>query len=175
IGRLYGPYRSKVYLGPAATETRLKAEAPNCRILHIASHGIIDNERPMYSEIVLSQAEESDDDGVLEAWEIANLDLKAEMVVLSACDTGGGRLAAGEGFIGLSWAFFVAGCPSTVVSQWSVDAESTSQLMVEFHRNLLAGLGKAQALRQAELKVMKNKRYEHPFYWAAFIVVGKSN
>ena len=75
--------------------------------------------------------------------------------------------------IGLSWAFFVAGCPTTVVSQWSVEAESTSQLMVEFHRNLLVGLTKAEALRRAELKLLKgNPRYRHPFYWAGFVVIG---
>ncbi|HYM00647.1 MAG TPA: CHAT domain-containing protein, partial [Blastocatellia bacterium] len=152
-----------------------KAEAGGCRILHIATHGIIDNVKPMYSEIVLSRAEGSDDDGLLEAWEIANMDLNTDLVVLSACDTAGGRLAEGEGIIGLTWAFFVAGCPSTVVSQWSVEVGSTSELMVEFHRNLLAGFGKADALRRAELKLMKDPRYAHPFYWAGFVVVGKSN
>jgi CHAT domain-containing protein len=74
--------------------------------------------------------------------------------------------------VGLSWAFFVAGCPSTVVSQWSVNADSTTELMVEFHRNLLAGLSKGQALRKAELKLLKNPQYSAPFYWAPFVLVG---
>ena len=98
----------------------------------------------------------------------------ADLAVLSACDTARGHIGAGEGVIGLSWAFFVAGCPATVVSQWSVDADSTSKLMVEFHRNLLAGKTKSEALRQAELKLMKNRRYSDPFYWAGFVVVGDS-
>ncbi|MGH9763968.1 MAG: CHAT domain-containing protein, partial [Blastocatellia bacterium] len=166
IGRIYGAGRSEVYVGEEATEDRLKAKAGSCRILHIATHGIIDNTNPMYSQIVLSQAQGSSDDGLLEAWEIANMDINADLVVLSACDTAGGRVEEGEGIIGLSWAFFIAGCPSTVVSQWSVEAGSTGELMVEFHRNLLAGLGKAEALRQAELKLLKSADHSHPFYWA---------
>jgi CHAT domain-containing protein/tetratricopeptide (TPR) repeat protein len=172
IGKLYGPMRSKIYVGAEATEDRLKAESAGYRILHIAGHGIVNNTSPMYSQIVLGRAESSQDDGLLEAWEIMNLDLKADLAVLSACDTAGGRIGPGEGMIGLSWAFFVAGCPSTVVSQWAVDADSTTELMVEFHRNLLAGLGKAQALRKAELKLLMSRKYSAPFYWAPFVLVG---
>jgi len=172
IGRLYGAARSKVYIGPEATEVRLKAEAAACRVLHIAGHGIVNNTSPMYSQILLSKDEGSDDDGLLEAWEIVEMDLHADLVVLSACETARGRVGAGEGMIGLSWAFFVAGCPSTVVSQWSVNADSTTELMVNFHRNLLAGLSKAQALRKAELKLLKNPQYSAPFYWAPFVLVG---
>jgi CHAT domain-containing protein len=150
----------------------LKADAGNFRILHIAGHGIVNNINPMYSQIVLARADSSDDDGILEAWEIMNLNLKANLAVLSACDTARGRVRSGEGIIGLSWAFFVAGCPATVVSQWSVDAESTTDLMVEFHRNLRAGKNKVAALRQAELKLLKSRNYSHPFYWAPFIVMG---
>jgi CHAT domain-containing protein/tetratricopeptide (TPR) repeat protein len=175
IGRLYGPMRSKIYLGAQATEDTLKAESASYRILHIAGHGIVNNASPMYSQIVLSRAEGSEDDGLLEAWEIMNMDLKADLAVLSACDTAGGRIGPGEGMIGLSWAFFVAGCPSTVVSQWAVDANSTTELMVEFHRNLLAGLGKAQALRKAELKLLKSQHYSAPFYWAPFVLVGNGS
>jgi CHAT domain-containing protein len=116
---------------------------------------------------------------MLEAWEIMKLDLKAEMVVLSACDTARGRVAGGEGMIGLAWAFFVAGCPTTVVSQWSVEVNSTTELMVEFHKGLKPGiegrssnLSKAGALLAAVLKLMKNPHYRHPFYWAPFVVIG---
>jgi CHAT domain-containing protein len=175
IGKLYGPARSRVYVGAEATEDRLKADAGNFRILHIAGHGIVNNTSPMYSQIVLSRADSSDDDGLLEAWEIMNLSLRADLAVLSACDTARGRVRSGEGIIGLSWAFFVAGCPATVVSQWSVDAESTTALMVEFHRNLLAGKNKVAALREAELKLLKSSKYSHPFYWAPFVVMGDPN
>ena len=175
LGQLYARHRSRIYLGPDATEDRLKADASGFRILHLAAHGILNDASPMYSQIILSRAQGSDDDGILEAWEVANMDLKADLVVLSACDTARGRVAGGEGMIGLTWAFFVAGVPATVVSQWSVDSESTSALMVQFHRNLLAGLPKAEALRRAELKLLRDPRYNHPFYWAPFVVVGDPN
>ncbi|HKV42256.1 MAG TPA: CHAT domain-containing protein, partial [Blastocatellia bacterium] len=172
LGKLYGPEHSRLYLGADASEDRLKAEASKCRILQIAAHGIVNNTSPMYSQIVLSRPAGSLDDGTLEAWEVLNLDLNADLVVLTACETARGRVGAGEGMIGLTWAFFVAGCPTTVATQWKVEAESTTPLMVEFHRNLLAGVGKSEALRRAELKVMRTKQYAHPFYWAGFVIVG---
>jgi CHAT domain-containing protein len=175
LGALYGPARSKVYVEAYATEDTFKSEAPTCRILHIAAHGIVDNSSPMYSQIILSRGPASDDDGVLEAWEVMNLDLKADLVVLSACETARGRVSAGEGMIGLSWAFFVAGCPTTVASQWKVEAPATTPLMLEFHRSLLSNIGKAQALRRAELKLLRTRRYAHPFYWAGFVVIGDGN
>ena len=104
--------------------------------------------------------------------EVMKLDLKADLVVLSACETARGKVGNGEGMIGLSWAFFVAGAPATVASQWSVDAASTTELMVGFHRNLERHKGKAESLRQAMLKLLNGKKYNHPFYWAGFVVVG---
>jgi CHAT domain-containing protein len=176
LAKIYGSAQSKVYTGAEATEDRFKSDAPGARVLHIAAHGIVNNASPMYSQLVLSRSPGSQDDGVLEAWEIMNMDLKADLVVLAACDTAGGRYGAGEGMIGLSWAFFIAGCPTTVVSQWSVEAESTSRLMIDFHRNLRSGLAKAEALRRAELKLLRgDQRYRDPFYWAPFVVIGAAN
>jgi len=180
LGELYGPGRSRIYIGTEAREDRVKAEAGQYRILQLATHAILNNANPMYSHIVLSQsAGDLKEDGLLEAWEIMNLDLKADLVVLSACDTARGRIGAGEGVIGLTWALFVAGSPTTVVSQWSVESASTTELMLNFHRNLKGpGAGsqyamtKAEALRQAELKLLRTKRYQHPFFWAGFVVVG---
>ncbi len=180
LGQLYGPGRSKIYIGAEAREDRVKLEAGRYRILQLATHAILNNANPMYSDVVLSQpAGDSTEDGLLEAWEIMDLDLKADLVVLSACDTARGRIGAGEGVIGLTWAFFVAGSPTTVVSQWSVESESTTELMLNFHHNLKGpGAGsqyamtKAEALRQAQLKLLRTKRYQHPFFWAGFVVVG---
>ena len=87
----------------------------------------------MYSNLVLTQGSAAED-GLLEAWELMNMDLRADLVVLSACETARGRVGAGEGVIGLSWALFVAGSPTTVVSQWKVASASTAQLMLEFQR-----------------------------------------
>jgi CHAT domain-containing protein len=179
LGKLYAP-RSTVYIGAEAREARIKAEAGKYDILHLATHGILNDASPMYSHLVLSQtAEGQTEDGLLEAWEIMNLDLKAKLVVLSACETARGRVSAGEGVIGLTWALFVAGCPTTVVSQWKMDSAATTELMIEFHRNLrrrMGGqnsrLGVASSLREAELKLLRTKQYHHPFYWAGFVVVG---
>ncbi len=176
LQRLYGADHSTIYIGADAREERVKADAGKYRILHLATHGVFDDASPMYSQVLLSKEEgNAREDGFLEAWEIMNLDLKAELVVLSACETARGRVGAGEGMIGLSWALFVAGSPSTVVSQWKVDAASTTTLMLEFHRSLRARNSKARALQQATLKILQDRRYRHPFYWAAFVLIGDAN
>lgn len=180
IARFYDTVTSTVYVGAKAREQVAKSEMPRYRTLHFATHGLLDDTNPMYSHIVLARSEaDKDEDGLLEAWEIMDLDLKADMVVLSACDTARGQIGAGEGVVGMSWAFFAAGCPTTVVSQWKVDSASTAQLMIEFHRHLVSktpgqqpGWKKPDALRKAMLTVMKNPRFKDPYYWAGFVVVG---
>jgi CHAT domain-containing protein len=175
LGQLYGNAHSKVYIGPDAREDRLKAEATQARVLHFATHGVLNNASPMYSYLVLAQGDKNED-GLLEAWELMQMDLRADLVVLSACETARGRFGAGEGVIGLTWALFVAGAPATVVSQWKVESTSTRELMLGFHRDLRAPsrkpVTKAEALRQAALKLMRNPATSHPFYWASFVLVG---
>lgn len=181
LRQIYGATQSKVYIGAEAREERAKAEAGSYRILHLATHGVLNDSSPMYSHVLLAQAGDSDkEDGLLEAWEILKLDLKADLAVLSACETARGRVSAGEGMIGLAWALFVAGCPTSVVSQWKVDSASTTELMVEFHRQLKSQMAKsaggfsaARALREAALKLQRTDAYRHPFYWAGFVVAGK--
>jgi CHAT domain-containing protein len=190
---LYGSKQSRIYTGVEALEETIKQDAGKYAILHFAAHSILNSTSPMYSNIVLSQvANNLTEDGLLEAWEVAKLDLNADLVVLSACETARGRVSAGEGVIGLSWAFFVAGSPTTVVSQWKVLSASTTDFMVDFYRNLQAkpttGKGrnmpntnaslkpvKAEALRQATLKMLKSSTYREPLYWAPFIVIGDPN
>src|SRR5262245_47987174 len=176
LGRLYGARRSKIYIGAEAREDRLKAEAGQSRILHFATHGVLNNAAPLYSYLALANGDKNED-GMLEAWELMQLDLKAELAVLSACETARGRTSAGEGVIGLTWALFVAGTPATVVSQWEVESASARDLMLGFHRQLQAPraagkLTKAESLRRAALKLMKNPATSHPFYWAGFVLVG---
>jgi CHAT domain-containing protein len=172
IQRFYAP-GSSVYVGTDASETRVKAEAGRHRVLHFAAHGILNDASPLYSQLVLARpAPAEGDDGLLEAWEIMEMSLPADLAVLSACESGRGRVSQGEGLVGLSWAFSVAGCPTTVVSQWKVDSRSTSRLMRRFHRDLADGRPTADALRTAALAVKADPRYAHPFYWAGFVVVG---
>jgi CHAT domain-containing protein len=139
---------------------------------------MLNNASPMYSHLVLAPGDKNED-GLLEAWEIMQLDLKADLAVLSACETARGRFGAGEGMIGLTWSLFVAGVPTTVVSQWKVESASTRDLMVSFHRGLSssprdskAKATKTEALRRASLKLLKNPETSHPFYWAGFVLVG---
>jgi CHAT domain-containing protein len=176
LSRLYGASRSDVYIGAEAREDRIKSEAGGARILHFATHSVLNNASPMYSHLALAGGG-TKEDGLLEAWELMQLDLKADLAVLSACETARGRIGAGEGMIGLSWAFFIAGVRTTVVSQWRVEAASTRDLMVSFHGDLISTSGKtktskAEALRRSSLKLMKNAQTAHPFYWAGFVLVG---
>jgi CHAT domain-containing protein/uncharacterized protein HemY len=180
LKEIYKNSNSRVYLRSEAREELAKAEMGAYNVLHFATHGVLDDLNPMYSHLVLSQPGERDgEDGLLHAWEIMKLDLKAELVVLSACQTARGRLGAGEGVVGMAWALFVAGSPTTVVSQWNVESSSTTRLMVEFHRTLVTSAAplrqrpsKAEALRKATLSLLRNDRYAHPFYWAGFVMVG---
>jgi CHAT domain-containing protein len=171
VATLYGT-GSKVLTHATASEAAVKELAPGYRILHLATHGFVDDESPLYSALVLSSAPSDRDDGLLEMREVRDLDLHADLIVLSACDTARGTVYPGEGVIGLSWAFLTSGCPTTVVSQWNVESHSTSTLMVDFHKRLLAGDNAESALRRAKLALMRDKRYAHPLYWAPFIVVG---
>jgi len=180
LAKLYGQQQSKVYFGEDAQEARFKSESGKYQVLHLATHGILNDIHPMYSQIVFAlNGSNTNEDGLLEAWEIMNLNLNAKLAVLSACDTALGRIRKGEGMIGLSWALFVAGVPSTVVSQWKVESASTTELMLEFHKQLMRSdhsqISKAQALRSSALKLMKNTKYRHPFYWASFVLVGDGN
>jgi CHAT domain-containing protein len=172
LSTLYGRDRSKVLTGSAAREATVKKLAGGYQILHLATHGIVDDDSPLYSALVLARSPGDDEDGLLEMREIRNLDLSADLVILSACDTARGKVYGGEGVIGLSWAFFAAGCPTAVVSQWKAESASTSRLMIAFHRHLLRGETKADALRHAKLTLMSDPVYRHPFYWAPFIVIG---
>lgn len=180
LGQLYGTANSRVFIGSEAREKVVKTEAAKYEVLHFATHGLLDNRNPMFSYLTLAQtAGDPNEDGLLEAREILNMDLNAKLAVLSACQTARGRVGAGEGVIGMSWALFVAGVPTTVASQWKVDSASTTSLMIDFHRRLTKRQAnarsketKAEALRQASLGLLRSERYRHPFYWAGFVMIG---
>lgn len=144
------------------------------QIVHFATHARLNALVPELSNLVLS--EESPDgrsiDGLLRTYEIASLDLPAELVVLSACETALGREIRGEGIMGLSQAFFQAGARRVVQSLWSVDDQATAELMVRFHRGLHGGLRPAAALRQAQVEMSRSVKFQAPNYWAAFFLQG---
>jgi len=173
LARLYGGQRSAAFTGSAAREAVLKKRISQYRIIHLATHGILNESSALYSALVLAADGEGDvEDGLLEMREMRDLDLNADLIVLSSCDTARGDVHFGEGVIGMSWAFLMAGCPTTVVSQWKAESRATSRLMIEFHKHLLAGDSKAEALRRARLTLLQTSQYAHPFYWAPFVVVG---
>jgi len=179
LTNLFDPKRSTVLIGAAAREKTIKSEAASYRILHFAAHAVLDNYRPSYSRILLASSTATDtEDGLLEATEIIGMHLNAELAVLSACQTALGQVGAGEGMLGMAWAFSVAGVPTTVASQWKVDSEGASDLMVNFYRELKrdttpgAHNSKAEALRVAQLALLKSPRYRHPFYWGPWVMIG---
>jgi CHAT domain-containing protein/Flp pilus assembly protein TadD len=156
-------------IGAEATESTVLNRITNARIVHFATHGIFDNIQPLNSGIALTPS--GSEDGLLTADQIFGLKLNAELVVLSACDTGLGKIT-GDGVIGLSRSFLNAGVTSLVVSLWSVDDQSTGELMTQFYRNLQTTKDKAQALRQAMLTVKKTN--PNPYYWSAFTLMGEA-
>lgn len=167
------PVGSAVYIRDQATEQRFKAEASRYRVLHVAGHGVLNDASPMHSYLLLAAGDAKTEDGYLEAGELMQMDLGAELVVLSACDTARGKYASGEGIIGFSWALFAARCRTQVVSQWKVDSAATSVLMRDFHKNVRGDRTRAaSALQKTIVSMLKTKQYRHPFYWAGFVVLG---
>lgn len=155
-------------IGEAATEKAIVEQMPQAKLIHLATHGLFDEHQGLASSLAFSSKENND--GFLTAAEILDLDLTADLVVLSACNTGRGKIT-GDGVVGLSRSFLLAGAQSTMVSLWPVPDLSTSALMTEFYRQLGNNLTQPQALRQAMLDTMQT--YPDPREWAAFMLVSK--
>jgi len=144
------------------------------RYLHVATHGLLDAERPQFTGVVLSLVGNKANDGFLRTDEIFNLKLGTPLVMLSACETGLGKEKRGEGVIGLTRAFMYAGAPTVGVSLWSVADKSTAELMTDFYKRLLAGsTSPAASMRAAQVAMIDGKKYSAPFYWAPFVLVGE--
>lgn len=160
----------------ASREVATSPELSQYRYVHFSTHGFLNSVHPKLSGIVFSLVDERGEaqDGFLRAHEVFNLKLPAEVVVLSACQTGIGREVRGEGLVSLTRGFMYAGAPRVVVSLWSVSELGTVELMVRFYREMLKG-GKrpAAALRAAQVSLMKENRWQSPFYWAAFTLQGE--
>ena len=157
--------------GDRATKLAILQELPKARIIHLATHGLLDDIRGLDVPGAIALAPSGKDDGFLTSSDILNLKLNAELVVLSACNTGKGKIT-GDGVIGLSRSLIAAGVPSVVVSLWAVPDAPTAELMTEFYKNLQQNPDKAQALRQAMLATIKNN--PDPKNWAAFTLIGEA-
>jgi CHAT domain-containing protein/tetratricopeptide (TPR) repeat protein len=152
------------------------AELSQYRMVHFATHGILNSQNPELSGVVLSLFDETGkpQNGFLRLHDIFNLKLPAELVVLSACETGLGEDIKGEGLIGLTRGFMYAGSPRVIVSLWSVDDQATSELMKKFYSLMLQdGLKPAAALRAAQIQMWRNPNYQSPYFWAAFTLQGE--
>lgn len=171
-------FNTKAIIGTDATKTAIEQLMPKARIIHLATHGLLDDVRGIGSALALAPSQgrfalapSDQDEGLLTAEQILEMKLNAELVVLSACNTGRGRIT-GDGVIGLSRSLISAGVPSVVVSLWSVPDAPTTFLMTNFYQNLQNSPDKAQALRQAMLTTMK--QHPNPRDWAAFTLIGEA-
>jgi CHAT domain-containing protein len=170
----------RILVGHRADERSFKTLASEYATIHLATHGVLDNRDPLNSYLLLTKPTgDLENDGLLRAREVIDMHLNADLAVLSACETANGRISPGEGVIGMSWAFLVAGARSVLVSQWRVNSGSTSELMKSFYqalaqRNDSNSHNKSEALREASLRLLKDRRYRHPFYWAGFVLVSNN-
>jgi CHAT domain-containing protein/predicted negative regulator of RcsB-dependent stress response len=167
--------QADVWLDLDASEDNVDArDISKYRILHVATHGLLNAERPQFTGLVLSLVGNKTEDGFLRTDEVFNLKLGSPLVMLSACETGLGKEKRGEGVMGLTRAFMYAGAPTVGVSLWSVADKSTADLMTDFYKRLLASktASPATAMRDAQLAMISGKKYSAPFYWAPFVLVG---
>ncbi len=161
---------SQSIIGINATKDKFSKEAANGQILHLATHACINEQDPMLSKIYFA-------DDYLTYYDLNNLALNADLAVLSACNTGSGKLEKGEGVMSIAKGFIQAGVPSVITSLWSVDDCATSDIMIQFYKYLKKGQTKDEALRNAKLKYLQtaDKAHAHPFYWGAFVQFGNTD
>lgn len=159
--------QGKVLTGIQADKAQFLEQAKDYRILHLATHSCADSENHMLNKIFFA-------DDFISNYDLFNMQLNAELAVLSSCNTGSGELIKGEGVMSLSKGFFHSGCPSTLISLWSVDDCATSDIMIQYYNFLKKGQDKDEALRSAKLVYLNSvdKAHQHPYYWAAFVQMG---
>ncbi len=174
IAQLFRDSEVALYLRESATEANVK-ENPyleSARRIHFATHGMLDGVHPQLSGLVLTRDGRSKEDGYLRVLEIFNLKLSAELVTLSACETGLGQEVRSEGIIGLTRAFLYAGARSLLVSLWKAADISTPDLMESFYRHLGVSEARAEALRDSKIEMIEDGPYAHPYFWAPFVLAG---
>lgn len=170
-------FASKKYIGKNATESMFKNELNNAGIVHLALHGLIDEEKPMLSKLAFYADEtEKTEDGFLNMYEVFNLKLNIDLLVLSACNTGFGSYKNGEGIISFARSFIYAGCPSIVMTLWPINDLSGSKIMQDFYKYLSKEQSKDEALRSAKLEYLNNSdpTKTHPYFWAGYVNMGNT-
>lgn len=169
-----GLFNSQVFLDDQATEQAFREFAPRSNLLHLSIHAFADDQDPMYSGLVFSQADTTAEDNFLYAHELYALQLRSNLAVLSACETGTGQLARGEGIMSLGRAFKYAGCPNVAMSLWKVNDRTTQRIVRSFFEQLAAGADKDVALQQAKLTFLNEAKgpLAHPYYWASLVLIG---
>jgi CHAT domain-containing protein len=175
ISKYFPKDQRSVYLGKEAREEVIKrGPHKNYQIIHFACHGLLDEQQPIRSALVLSQDLKNEDDGFLQVRELYNLRLSSNLVILSACQTGKGAMEKGEGILGLPRIFFYSGARSVLSTLWPINDKSTASFMKKFYAYLAKGISKAQALRLAKQEMIHSK-YSHPCYWAGYVLNGESD
>ena len=167
--------KAKACLWGCANKSTFASDSiSNYKYIHLATHGFVNSEKPELSGIQFSQS--SSDDGMMYSGDVYNLSLKCDLLALSACETGLGKIMRGEGIVGLTRAFLYSGAANLLVSLWKVSDNSTSQMMVEFYRQMLMKenneLNYAALLQKAKQMLIVDKNYSRPYYWAPFILIG---
>ena len=176
IAQINDHFSGEYLRGREATEGSFKARSANHDVLHMAMHALVDSEDASRSSLLFARDGSEDEDGLLFTEELYGMNLPANMVVLSACNTGLGQVREGEGMMSLGRAMAYAGCASIVTSYWAVDDKSTAELMALFYSELADGRSKQDALRNAKLQYLDQARgvAAHPYYWGGFVLFGEA-
>ncbi|MEQ9403330.1 MAG: CHAT domain-containing tetratricopeptide repeat protein [Cyclobacteriaceae bacterium] len=163
------------WINQEASESNFKNNSGRYSVIHLAMHSLLNSQDPVYSELLFNNETDSLNDGYLTIDEIYNLELNADMIVLSACSSGSGIILTGEGPISFTRAFSYAGCPSVIMSMWKIPDAATSEIMIQFYKNIKSGDTKDMALKKAQLYYLEktdNPLYQHPFFWGSFVAMG---
>jgi CHAT domain-containing protein len=172
IANYFPKNRQKLLMGKEAREEAFKGlDLSNFKIIHLAAHGLFDDQYWWRSGILLNRDNAGPEDGLFQPIDLFGVRLNADLVVLSSCQSGSGHFEKGEGLLGFSAAFFLAGANSILSSLWVIDDESGAQFMNRYYRHLAAGKTKGEALSLSKIDMM-NSKYRHPFFWAPFILIG---
>ena len=159
----------------ATEETLKKTNLEDYKIIHLATHSLIDDKRPFRSSIILALDDNPQEDGFLQTREIYNISMNSDLVVLSACETGLGQFIKGEGIEGINRSFFYAGSSAVLMSLWQVNDQATYQLMERFYTHLRSSKSITDSLRKTKLELIDSDALSHPYYWAGFIASGKTD